>query len=228
MLGELLHDACGIGVVAVDLVDRNDDRHVGRPGVVDRLDGLGHHAVVGRDDEHDDVGDLGPASAHLGERLVAGRVDERDQAPVLLGLVGADVLCDAAGLARDDVRRADAVEQQRLAVVDVAHHGDDRRPPALRVGIVVIVVVEQLLELELLLLSGFDEQEVRADLEREQLHLLVGERHGRGDHRALLQQVAHDVGGSAIQLGRELLRTRAALDHDGALGHRRVGRRVRR
>ena len=56
---------CGIGVVAVDLVDRDDDRHVGRPGVVDRLDGLGHHAVVGRDDEHDDVGDLGPAGAHL-------------------------------------------------------------------------------------------------------------------------------------------------------------------
>ncbi len=169
-----------------------------------------------------------PASAHLRERLVAGCVDERDQAPVLLGLVGADVLCDAAGLARDDVRRADAVEQQRLAVVDMAHHGDDRRACALRVGIVVIVVVEQLLELELLLLSGFDEQEVRADLEREQLHLLVGERHGRGDHRPLLQQVAHDVGGSAIQLGSELLRTRAALDHDGALGHRRVGRRVRR
>ena len=118
-----------------------------------------------------------PRARIFGERLVARGVDERDQAPVLLGLVGADVLGDAAGLARDDVRRADAVEQQRLAVVDVAHHGDDRRACALRVGVVVIVVVEQLLELELLLLAGFDEQEVRADLEREQLHLLVGERH---------------------------------------------------
>ena len=62
---------CGIGVVAVDLVDGDDDRHLGRLGVVDRLDGLGHHAVVGGDDEHDDVGDLGAAGAHLGERLVA-------------------------------------------------------------------------------------------------------------------------------------------------------------
>ena len=91
-------------------------------------------------------------------------------------------------------------------MVDVAHDGDDRRPRPLRVGIVVIVVVEQLLELDLLLLSGLDEQEVRADLEREQLDLLVGERHGRGDHLALLQQEADDVGGRAVQLGPELLR----------------------
>ena len=99
---------------------------------------------------------------------------------------------------------------------------------ALRVGIVVVVVVEQRLQLDLLLLAGIDEQEVGADLEREQLHLLVGERHGRGDHLALLQQEAHDVGGGAVQLGRELLRRRAPLDDDRALGHRRVGRRVRR
>ena len=228
LLGELLHDARRIGVVAIDLVDRDDDRHPSGPRVVDRLDRLRHHTVVGRDDEHDDVGDLGAPGAHLREGLVARCVDERDEAAVLDGLVRADVLRDATRLAGDDVRGPDAVEQQRLAVVDVTHHGDDRRPRPLRVGVVVIVVVEQLLELELLLLSGLDEQEVRADLEREQLHLLVGERHGRGHHRALLQQVAHDVGGGAVQLRSELLRARAALDDDRALGHRRVGRRVRR
>ena len=46
---------------------------------------------------------------------------------VRLDLVGADVLRDAAGLAAGDVRLADLVEQARLAVVDVAHDGDDRR-----------------------------------------------------------------------------------------------------
>ena len=40
----------------VDLVDRDDDRHLGRLGVGDGLDGLGHDAVVGRDDQDDDVG----------------------------------------------------------------------------------------------------------------------------------------------------------------------------
>ena len=56
--------AVGIGVLAVDLVDRDDDRHLGRLGVVDRLDRLRHHAVVGGDDEDDDVGGLGAAGAH--------------------------------------------------------------------------------------------------------------------------------------------------------------------
>ena len=104
LLGELLHDPRRIGVVAVDLVDRDDDRHPGGPRVVDRLDGLGHHAVVGRNDEHDDVGGLGAAGAHRGEGLVARGVDERDEAAVLDGLVRADVLGDATGLAGDDVR----------------------------------------------------------------------------------------------------------------------------
>ena len=47
---------------------------------------------------------------------------------VLLDLVGADVLGDPAGLAGDDVGVADLVEQRGLAVVDVAHDRDDRRP----------------------------------------------------------------------------------------------------
>ncbi len=82
------------------------------------------------------------------------------------------------------------------------------------------------LELDLLLLAGLDEQDLGADLEREQLHLLVGERHGGRDHLAVLQQEAHDVGRGAVQLRPELLRRRAALDDDRALGHGRVGRRV--
>ena len=56
-LGELLEHAVGVGVGAVHLVDRDDDRDVGGLRVVDRLDGLGHDAVVGGDDQHDDVGD---------------------------------------------------------------------------------------------------------------------------------------------------------------------------
>ncbi len=87
----------------------------------------GIDAVVGGDDEHDDVGHLRAARAHRGERLVARRVEEDDVAAVGVHLVGADVLRDAAGLARGDVGLADGVEQRRLAVVDVAHDGDHRR-----------------------------------------------------------------------------------------------------
>ena len=50
--------------------------------------------------------------------------------PFALDLIGADVLGDAAGLAGDHVGLADGVEQRGLAVVDVAHDGDDRRRAA--------------------------------------------------------------------------------------------------
>ena len=44
---------------AVDLVEGDDDRHVGRLRVVQRLDGLGHDPVIGRHHEDDDVGGIG-------------------------------------------------------------------------------------------------------------------------------------------------------------------------
>ena len=83
VLGELLHDPVGVGVLAVDLVDGHDDRDLGRLGVVERLDGLGHHAVVGRHHQDDDVGGLGATGPHGGERLVARGVDEGDGLAVL-------------------------------------------------------------------------------------------------------------------------------------------------
>ena len=41
VLGQLLADLVRVGALLVHLVDRDDDRHVGRLGVVERLDGLG-------------------------------------------------------------------------------------------------------------------------------------------------------------------------------------------
>ena len=95
--------------------------------MVDRLDSLGHDAVVGGDDDHRDIRDLGAAGAHRRECGMTRRVDEGDGLAIALDLVGADVLGDAAGLARDDVGLADGVEQAGLAVVDVAENGHDGR-----------------------------------------------------------------------------------------------------
>ena len=131
VLGELTAHLGRVGTLLVDLVDRDHDRHLGGQGVVERLDRLRHHAVVGRHHQHGDVGRLRPAGTHGGERLVTRGVDEGDLAlfAVDLGghLVGADGLGDATGLAGDHVGLADGVEQLGLAVVDVTHDGDHRR-----------------------------------------------------------------------------------------------------
>ena len=111
VLGELLAHLARVGVRLVDLVDRHHDRHVGRLGVVQRLDRLRHHAVVCRDDQYHDVRGLGAAGPHGGERLVARGVDKHHRVPVgRIDSVCADALRDAAGLACRDSRLADGVQ----------------------------------------------------------------------------------------------------------------------
>ena len=124
---QFLLDAVEVGIGLVDLVDRDDDRHTGRLRVLDGFLGLRHHAVVGRHHQDHDVGGLRTAGAHGGERLVARSVQERDHAALGFHVVGADVLGDAAGFARGHLGAPDVVQQRGLAVVDVAHDGDDRR-----------------------------------------------------------------------------------------------------
>ena len=137
VLQQLGAHAFGLGLGLVDLVDRDDHRDLGGLGVIDRLDGLRHHAVVGRDHQDHEVGDLGAARAHRREGGVAGRVDEGDLAALRRGhLIGADVLGDAAGFAAHHVGLPDRIEQRGLAVVDVAHDGHDRRARQQRRGIV--------------------------------------------------------------------------------------------
>ena len=148
-------------------------------GVVDGFDGLRHDAVVGGHDENHDVGGLGAAGAHGGEGGVARGVDEGDRLVVPHDLVGPDVLGDATGLAGHDVGRADAVEQQRLAVVDVAHHGHHGRPRAL-VGVVVFFLFLEVpsQQLGLLLLAGVDQADLGPDFGGEELDHVVAQATG--------------------------------------------------
>ena len=137
LLHELLLDAVRIGTRLIDLVDGDDDRHACRFRVVDGLDRLRHDAVVSSDDEDSDIRDLGAARTHGREGLMARRVEEDDLLALAVDLVGTDVLRDAAGLVRLNVRVADAVEQRRLAVVDMAHDRDDRRAELQRLRIIL-------------------------------------------------------------------------------------------
>ena len=95
--------------------------------MVDRLTRLGHDPIVGSDDDHGNVRDLRAASSHRGEGLVAWCIEEGDQATVDFHLIGADVLSDASCFTGGNARVADDVEQAGLAMVDVAHDGDNRR-----------------------------------------------------------------------------------------------------
>src|SRR5581483_10409933 len=230
-LGELLLDAVRVGVGAIDFVHCDDDGNVGGAGVVDGLDGLRHNAVVGGDDDHDNVCDLGAACAHAGEGLVAGGVEEDDLAAeggrVFLGdadLIGADVLGDAAGFASGDIdlldrRGADGVEQRGLAVVDVTHDGDDRRADDLDESSGVFQEAFDGLVLELLF-DG-DNLGVGAELAGDGLDELSIERLVDGDHHAAEEQGSDEVFAADLELLGEILDGNALSNGDGA-GNRQV------
>ena len=215
--GELVANPVRLRALLVDLVDGDQDRHVGGAGVVDRLFGLRHDAVVGGDDDDGDVGDLGAAGAHRGEGGVAGRVEEGDRLLVVMDLVGADVLGDAPGLAGGDLGLADRVEQRGLAVVDVAHDRHHGRP-----------VDEALLGvLELgrlgLLLGGGDDLDLAVVLVGDRLDRLVGEGLGEGRHLPHRHQLLDHLGAAqAEQLG-DLAHGGAGMD----LGRLRLSRLLR-
>lgn len=124
---QFLLDFIRVGFRFVDFVDCHNDRQPRRFGVVDRFNRLRHHAVVSRNDDDRNVGQLRSARPHRRKRLVTRRVEERDLLAVDLDLISADMLRNAAGFAAGHVRRTDRVQQRRFPVVDVPHNRHDRR-----------------------------------------------------------------------------------------------------
>ena len=210
-----------VGLGLVDLVDGDDDRHLGGAGVIDGLDGLGHDAVVGCNDDDDDVGDLGSAGTHAGEGFVAGGVEEDDLATeggrVGLGdfdLVGADVLGDASGLAAGDVCGADGVEERGFAVVDVAHDGDDGRTDDLDHAGGVFEEAFDGFVLELLF-DG-DDGGVGAELAGDVFDQLTFEGLVDGHEDTLHKEGGDEVFAANVELFGEVLDADAFGDRDGA------------
>ena len=137
--------------------------------------------------------------------------------PSWCDLVRADVLGDAAGLARRDLGGADGVQQRRLAVVDVAHDRDDRRAG----DQVLLGVVEHLGTLGLLL--GVDDVDLALQLGRDELDRVVREGLRDRGHLAQAHQRLDDLRRRDLEDLGEVLDRRAR----GHVDLRHVGRRHR-
>jgi hypothetical protein len=113
-----------------------------------------------------------------------------------------------------DVGGADGVEQRGLAVVDVAHDGDDRRADDLDHAGGVFEEAFDGLVFELLF-DG-DDGGVGAELARDILDELAFERLVDGDEDALHQQGGDEVLAADVELFGEILDRDAFGDGDGA------------
>ncbi len=152
---------------------------------------------------------LGAPGAHRGEGFVTGRVEERDHLAVVLDLIRADVLRDAAGLSGRDFGLANRVEQTRLAVIDVAHHRDHRRP-RLEIG----RVVDDLLLDRGLLVGGVHDLDRPLEVIGQDGHCLVGQRLGDRRHLAVAHHRLDDLAGGDAEQLRDVLDAGARRDLD--------------
>ena len=80
--------------------------------MVDRFNRLRHHAVIGCNNQHDDIRNLRTTGTHLRKGGVARGIDEGDLRAIWSNhLIGADMLGNAAGFAACNIGLADRVEQ---------------------------------------------------------------------------------------------------------------------
>ena len=134
------------------------------------------------------------------------------RSPGRVDVIGADVLGDSAGLAGHDVGLADVVEQRGLAVVDVAHDGDHRRPRHQLLGRVVGGVALDLRRV--LVLPDRLEAERRGDqLDLVEVEALVDRHH----QAQLLERELDDLGGGHLHRARELGHGDELVDPDAGL-----------
>ena len=109
---QLLFHFVNVGRGKIDFIYRDHDFDMGRSfGVVNSLDRLWHNAVIGGDDQHDDVSHIGPTRPHGRECRVARRVDEGDPRSFVIDAVGANMLRDPASFARRNARLPNRVHQ---------------------------------------------------------------------------------------------------------------------
>ena len=88
---------------------------------------MGLHAVVGRNDENRQVGNIRPMGAHIRKSLVPWRINEGDFPTIVNNFVSADGLRYTAGFPARQVRFPDIVKKSGLSVVHVPHNGYDGR-----------------------------------------------------------------------------------------------------
>ena len=207
----VLHTA-RVGARLVHLVDGHDDRHARRLGVGDGFLGLRHDAVVAGNHQHDDVRHLGAARTHGGEGFVTRRIEEGDLLARGQGhLVGADMLRDAAGFVRRHVGGAQGVEQRGLAVIDMAHDRDHRRPRDAD-----LVGIDFLGQAGLDIAFG-DAFELVAHLRHHQLGGVGVDRLVDGGHHAHAHQRLDDVGAALAHARGEILHRDGLGDSDLAI-----------
>ena len=81
MLQQVISDPLRLGFGLVTFINRDNDRTSGCLGMINSLDGLGHHRIICSHHQHNNIGCICPAQAHFGKGFMAGCIDKGDEIP---------------------------------------------------------------------------------------------------------------------------------------------------
>ena len=128
MLQQAVFHPCRVGLRLVNFIDRHNNRRFCRLGMVNRLNGLRHDAIIGSHDQNNNIGHFGAARAHGGKGGMTRRVNESHRRAIRrCGLISTNMLGDATGLAIGHFGLTQRIKQRGFAVVNMTHHRDNRR-----------------------------------------------------------------------------------------------------
>ena len=145
MLKQTLTHLLRICAFLIDLIDSNDHRHIGGLGMLNGFNRLRHQAVIGCHDQNYDIRYRGTALTHLRERFVPWGIEEGDDRAILcLYLIRANMLRDSASFASHNICTAQGVQKRCLTMVDMPHHGHDRRTGLHRFGRVYVFIMSDI------------------------------------------------------------------------------------
>ena len=127
VLGQLLFYLIYIGARLVDLVDGNDDLHIRRFRMTDRLYGLGFYAVIGSDHQDRNIGRAGAAHTHGSKRFMAWRIQKCNFPVSDRYHISAYMLGNASGFFICHMGIADRVQKRSFTMVYMTHNTNYRR-----------------------------------------------------------------------------------------------------
>ena len=126
VFGQLLFYTVHICARLINFVYRYNNLDARRFGMVNRLNGLGHHAVIGSHNKNRDIRGFRAAHTHGGKCLVPRCIQERYLPIPHLDAVGTDILRNSSRLAVGHMRIADVVQKRCFTMIDMTHDADDR------------------------------------------------------------------------------------------------------
>ena len=96
--------------------------------MLNRLFGLGHHAIISGDHQNNDIGRLSATCTHRREGRVSGCIQEGNDTVIGFHMVSTDMLGDTTRFTGSHPGFTNMVKQRGFTMINMAHNGHNRRP----------------------------------------------------------------------------------------------------